>query len=185
MRTRRKYTQEMLDWVEKHQAGITRQELADRFNAEFGFDTKAVNMISLCGKRGWENGLSGRFKKGGNAWTRNRLGYSTSKRLPIGSESNDTGGYTIVKVSHKHPRWIGKHVIKWQEVNGEIPDGYMLRFLDGDKKNIELNNLICVPKKVSAITNMRNPANTSNPELNKAILLTETLRYRLREANHE
>lgn len=57
----------------------------------------------------------------------------------------------------------------------------MLRFLDGNKKNIEVSNLICIPKAVSGIVNMTNPANTDSAELNKAILLTETLKHKLRE----
>ena len=185
MRQRRKYTDEMLEFVRVNQEGITRKALADMFNAKFGADTKAMNMISLCGKRGWENGLSGRFQKGLDPWNGKRGSYQTSKALPLGTESEDSGGYIIVKHSHTHPRWIGKHVIEWQKVNGEIPDGYMIRFLDGDKKNINLDNLICIPKNASAYSNMRNPANTDNPQLNKAILLTTSLELIARKGvNH-
>lgn len=181
MRERRKYTQEMIDWVKDNQLGITRGELANRFNAKFGDNTNAMNMISLCGKRGWENGLNGRFKKGGSPWNKDREHYTTSKAVPIGTEAIDGGGYIVIKISHTHPRWIGKHIVNWQEVNGAVPDGYMLRFLDGNKKNIEVSNLICIPKAVSGIVNMTNPANTDSAELNKAILLTETLKHKLRE----
>ncbi|MFR0816520.1 MAG: HNH endonuclease signature motif containing protein [Enterococcus casseliflavus] len=40
-----------------------------------------------------------------------------------------------------HKRWRPKHKVEWEKVHGEIPKGYVLIFLDGNKQNITMDNL--------------------------------------------
>jgi hypothetical protein len=37
------------------------------------------------------------------------------------------------------------HVAKWEKANGRVPRGHVVAFVDGDRMNIELDNLECLP----------------------------------------
>ena len=62
-----------------------------------------------------------------------------SCNLPVGSE-RVSKGYILVKV--KEPNiWKEKHRIIYELVHGKIPKGYKIMFLDGNKKNCNIENL--------------------------------------------
>jgi hypothetical protein len=37
------------------------------------------------------------------------------------------------------------HAAKWEKANGRVPRGHVVAFVDGDRMNIELDNLECLP----------------------------------------
>ena len=55
----------------------------------------------------------------------------------------------------KRINWIQKHVLIWEQVNGPVPEGHCLIFLDGDRSHIELDNLMLISRKTLAILNKR------------------------------
>jgi hypothetical protein len=52
--------------------------------------------------------------------------------------NNDKSGYLRIMIEHKH---YSVHRLVWQVFNGEIPDGYIIHHLDGNKHNNNLCNL--------------------------------------------
>lgn len=183
------YTPQMLEWLESNQAGISRQELADLFNKQFDMSVNVSSIINLCARKRWVSGLTGQIAKGSTPWNKGVNGYmganatsfkkgqSVHNRKPVGSErvcSKD--GYVLVKVAEPK-EWKGKHIVAWESVNGKLPQGHCIRFLDNDRTNCKIDNLICVKRAVHAVINKQNPANTNNPELNHAIILTEQLKH--------
>jgi len=59
----------------------------------------------------------------------------------------------LVKVSERNPYndcpsgWYRhKHVILWEKYNGLVPDGYCVRFKDGDRMHITIENLVLVSR---------------------------------------
>lgn len=81
----------------------------------------------------------------------------------------DRDGYVLVKVQNDgpwHHRWKHKHKVIWEKINGPVPKGHCLVFLDGNKHNISLENLKLVPKSQMAILN-RNRMLTRNKDINE------------------
>ena len=112
---------------------------------------------SACIKPGERRGRSGEFKPGHSTWnkgthytaggrsaeTRFKPGQRGTKHAPIGAE-RVMDGYRQRKVTDTGypPRdWVPVHVLLWREHRGEIPDNHVVRFLDGDKTHITLDNL--------------------------------------------
>lgn len=77
---------------------------------------------------------------------------------PVGSERIILG-YTEVKISDPN-KWKQKHRIVWEQYNGPVPQGYIIRFRDGNRSNIELDNL----ELVSRENNMRDNSLQNFPE---------------------
>lgn len=183
------YTQQMLDWLESNQAGISRQELADLFNKQFDMSIGYGSIKNLCANKKWISGITGQKVKGETPWNKGTTGYmganttsfkkgqKTHNHKPIGSERVcNKDGYIMVKVAEPK-KWRAKHINVWESVNGKLPDNHCIRFLDKDRTNCDINNLICVNRAVHAVVNKRNPANSDNPDINHAIILTEKLRH--------
>jgi hypothetical protein len=42
----------------------------------------------------------------------------------------------------KEGKWILEHKYNWEQANGGIPEGYMIRFRDGNKENTSVDNLV-------------------------------------------
>lgn len=79
------------------------------------------------------------------------------KRRPgaaIGTEKfMSARGYLMRKVSdtgHTGVDWQKVHRILWEEVNGPIPEGNFVIFLDGNKANVTINNLALLPSNDAA-----------------------------------
>ena len=112
---------------------------------------------------------SGNFKKG----------HKPANYRPVGSERIcSKKGYRLIKVSDKPPRWRLKHVVMWEQAHGKkVPDGWRLKILDNDRANPKIENILCVPVAISPLLNKQSLANTDSVELNRAVCLTETLRF--------
>ncbi len=183
------YTPKMLEWLESNQAGISRQELTDRFNKQFGMSVGYGSIKNLCARKKWVSGITGHMKKGGTPWNKGVKGYmganATSfkkgqkvhNHKPVGSERIcNKDGYVLVKVAEPK-KWKGKHIVVWESVNGKMPKGHCIRFLDNDQTNCDISNLVCISRAVHARVNHKNPANSSSPDINHAIILNEQIKY--------
>ena len=189
-----KYTNEMLEWVKDNQADITRARLTELFNAKFDMQLGKGTLAALCNRKGWKSSHSGRIEKGAVPWNKDKKGYmganatsfkkgqTPKNHRPVGSERITKDGYIQVKIAE--PRtWRLKHIVEWEKVNGKLPKGHCIRLLDGDKTNCDIDNLICISRGANATSNQRNKANTQSPQLNKAILMTEHLKDKIRKQN--
>ncbi len=103
---------------------------------------------------------------------------------PLGSLSTDRHGYTIRKMTEtgKTSDWVSLHRLLWTEAHGPVPVGHYVRFKDGNKRNITLENL----ELVSVRENMlRNTIQRYPPELKKTMFLTARLRRKIKEKTDE
>lgn len=111
-------------------------------------------------------GLESRFKPGHEPWNKGKKGVVTGgeqtrfkkgfrggraleRYQPIGSERVTKDGYLQRKVNDDLPlqrRWRAVHVIVWEEANGPLPHGHVVIFKDGNKRNLELDNLELVSR---------------------------------------
>lgn len=71
---------------------------------------------------------------------------------PIGSEAIAKEDYIRVKVAGPD-QWELKHRTVWALHNGPIPEGYIVKFIDDDKRNCAIENLMLVSHREHAVIN--------------------------------
>ena len=83
--------------------------------------------------------------------------------------------YSYIKIKHAH--WRLLHRVIWEESNGEIPEGYIVIFKDGDQNNIVIENL----KLITKIEHMYNNAFYNYPkEIIPSLVLNRQLENKLK-----
>lgn len=182
------YSDNELTWIKANQAGISRKELSRKFNEKFMRNVSAQNLAGLCKRNQWANGRDTRLKKGCKSWNKGVTGYIGANKTsfkkgnvpfnhkPIGHERVTKDGYIMIKIAEPN-KFRLKQLVIWEKHHGKLDKNCNLRFLDNDRTNCNIDNLMSVPRAVNAIVNTRNPANTQNSGLNKSILLTETISW--------
>jgi len=95
---------------------------------------------------GWHRGRmrETQFQPGGP-----RTGQAVRVYKPIGTERMSKDGYLERKVNDNFPlqaRWRAVHLVIWESVHGRIPQGHALVFVNGDKRDIRLENLALVTR---------------------------------------
>lgn len=160
-----KYTDEMMEWARQNTVGVPYDELAVRFEKRFGMKVHPNNLKRLCYRSGVMNGrdcrikpgnvplnkgTKGMFNVGGNS-TSFKKGMIPKNWRPIGSERVTIDGYLEVKVAER--TWRPKHILEWEKVNGPVPEGHVLRFIDGDQLNINIENLALITLAENCVIN--------------------------------
>ena len=166
-----KYTEEMDQFIFDNCKGISVAKLAELFNERFGTEVTKQGMKARMGRIGAKNELllhkethpainhpnaiATRFKKGQECITAS----------PIGTERLSADGYYQIKVSKD--KWILKQRLIYQEAYGDLKDDEEVIFLDGDKSNFELSNLMKISKSESIRLNYLG-LRSNDKELTKA-----------------
>lgn len=89
-----------------------------------------------------------------------------SRRVPIGTIVDDGDGYLKIKTGEGTSGWERLHRYIYEHEIGEIPEGYKIIFLDGDKQNCDKENIIAVPSSYLALMN-NFKLKSSEPEITK------------------
>lgn len=101
----------------------------------------------------WNKGIS--FTAGGrSAETRFKkgqapLGNAAINVKPLGFERISKGGYLERKFNNDKPfknRWRAVHLLLWEAEHGPLPAGHAVIFINGDKRDIRLDNLRLVTR---------------------------------------
>ena len=166
-----KWTEEQKQFIYENYKGIGNKELTDMFNKKFG--TNIVNQIKYF-KRNHklDSGLNGQFIKGhktfnkGKKWdeympkqsqinckkTTFKKGNIPPNHRQVGEERTNIDGYIEIKVSEPN-KWELKHRYIYKKHYGSIPKGYKVIFLDGNKTNLNINNLKAISSHEELIMN--------------------------------
>ena len=132
-------------------------EILVLMNARFDYQFKKSQLSGAAKRYGVKTGFDGRYKKGNvplNKGTKgltgaNRTSFKKGQQAPryrqIGSERISRDGYTEIKVADPD-KWKLKHHVIWEEANGPVPENHALIFGDGDKGNLNLDNLLLVSR---------------------------------------
>lgn len=128
------------------------------------------------GHRTWNKGAS--YEAGGrSAETRFKAGRRASNQKPVGTEVVDNYGYRKRKIrddaslGEGYKNWKFVHVIVWEQHNGTLPKGHIVRFRDLDITNISPDNLVAITRGENAVIN-RWMAMGSLPEGGLNVLIT-------------
>ena len=155
-----RYTAKMIQWLEQKAHGKRFKELSKLFNVRFNAETSASQLKCICGYYGIKTEYD---------WNKSIL-------LPIGTERvfyRKTGA-TYVKTSHVQSgnghwptgTWIPKQNLIWERKHGKIPKNHVIIFLDGNKKNFRISNLLLVSRKIFFYMTTRNLL-TNNADMTK------------------
>lgn len=164
-----RYSDEELAFIAKRRA-MSRRALHAAFVAELGrVDIKVDDIKALCSRRKWKTGRTGCFEKGhapankgkkmpfnpNSAATRfkkgNRTGRANQVYKPVGTERVSKDGYVERKIHDGMPlqsRWRMVQHIRWEEHNGPLPEGMVLKSRDGNRQNTDPSNWEVVPRAI-------------------------------------
>lgn len=148
------------------------------------------------------SGRSGCFPKGhvpankgrkmpfnaGSAATQFKPGRRPETAKPIGHRAVGKDGYWLVCVAERNPwtgaptRMVMEHRWRWEQANGLIPDGHVLKSLDGDRTNTDPANWIAIPKGMLPRLSGKSGRNYDQApdELKPLILATARLEQKVR-----
>lgn len=137
----------------------------------------------------WNKGIKGYDPGGRSHETRFRpgtlQGAAKDRLRDIGYERWSGDGILERKIRNdgpSHRRWKAVHRILWEEVNGPIPDGHIVVFRDGNRRNIRIENLELISRAENA---RRNCIWRYPPELASAMRLVAKLNKKLKERQDE
>lgn len=180
-----KYTDEMKQFILDNYKGRYNQELADLFNQKFNTNITSRTIKSYKANNKLNSGLTGKFRKGQTPHNKGKKmpkevyekvkhtmfakGNVPPNHRPVGSERISKDGYIEVKVAEPN-KWRLKQRVVYEEAKGEIPEGCPIIFLDGNKRNFDIENLRCITRSELLYLNC-NGLNNSNEITETGILM--------------
>ena len=154
---------------------LQKKDIVIKLKEELGVERSVMNIKCFYHKFKLNSGMTGYFEKGCTPPNKGKKlspemyeklkatmfkkGYKPKNTLPVGSEvyqnrDSKSGklSYWYVKIAEPNV-WKPKHRLLWESVNGPIPEGAKIMFLDGDTNNICIENLRMITKADSAVLN--------------------------------
>lgn len=188
----RLFTPEQEKFFYEHNKGTLAEDLVRMMNDEFGTSFTVKQIRAFRKNHHASSGLVMQFghgqkmyhpKKGECApgceksWF--KKGHMPHNWKPVGSERVNSDGYIEVKVAE--PRtWAFKHKLVYEEHFGPIPEGCVIRFLDGNRQNCSPDNLVLLTKAEHAVLTRKGLA-TEDPELTRAGVNVVKLSMKIKE----
>lgn len=132
-------------WMLEHDHGQRTDDLSDEFRAAWGF--------------GLSRGQINLFRASHGTQAHHEKRNGGRPRVPIGTERVSKDGYVVIKVRHEatvpmsKDNWMLKHVWLYEQAYGELPDGHVVYFADGDRRNFDIDNLVAVPRRLVGVMN--------------------------------
>ena len=157
------------------------KEIQSMMSCKFGFDYTHHQIKGAITRNKLNTGRTGRFEKGRATWNKGtkgltkanvtsfKKGQKSHNYKPLGSERITKDGYCEVKVSDTGRRWRPKHVLIYEKHHGKVPKGSAVIFLDGDKRNFDIDNLYLVTRSQLAMLN-KNSLIQKDAELTKTAI---------------
>lgn len=175
----------MKQFILDNYKGRYNQELADLFNQKFNTNITSRMIKSYKANNKLNSGLTGKFRKGQTPHNKGKKmpkevyekvkhtmfakGNVPPNHRPVGSERISKDGYIEVKVAEPN-KWRLKQRVVYEEAKGKIPEGCPIIFLDGNKRNFDIDNLRCVTRSELLYLNC-NGLNNSNEITETGILM--------------
>ena len=191
-----KWTDEVIQFMIENYKGKDNIELAESLNNKFNLNTNADRVSNVKANLKRRKGIDittginrGCYKKGhipANKGTKGLTGANKTSfkkgNIPynhkeIGSERITKDGYIMIKVRDGclNKNWELKHRWLYEKEYGKIPEGYNLIFLDGNKQNLDLDNLKLVSKSEDLIMNRHKLFATDKEITNTGSLIAKVI----------
>lgn len=211
---RRKYTDEMLDFLRGFIPNHHEGEIIEAFHERFGITLTTAMVSNAKAKLGVRSGTKGgRFERGMTPWnkgmTREEMGISPDgieriratqfKRGTISGadllDVRESHGYQFIKVAPRNKKtpkdnWIPLSKFEWMRQNGrDFPDDCVCVFANGDTRDYSKENLVPVPIDVYPIISSSAHGAAiqwyDRQTLEVAITHAKVIRERRRLQNHD
>jgi len=72
---------------------------------------------------------------------------------PVGTVRGLEDGYLQIKMAEGPRQWVLLNRMIWERLNGKIPQGHLVTFIDGNQANCKITNLTLMTKKQNAQRN--------------------------------
>lgn len=194
-------------WLAAHKH-LPRRELWQGFITTFGRkDVSDTNIKSYCTRQGWKTGRTGCFVPGQPPMNKGlkmpsnarsaahqfKPGQVPPNRNPLWTERDDGYGYIEMKAPAPNPytghktRYIHKHRWNWEQANGPLPKGMVLKCLDGNKRNCAAENWEAIPRALLPRLNGRfgRAYDSAAPALKPTIMAIAKLEHAARLARNK
>ena len=159
------YSDEEILWILKYKDNASWEKLSKQFSDVFGRTVTATQLRHASASKGIFKDDKHKFKS----------------QYKIGDEAV-IDGYLYVKVANsgdietkttKPSRELFKQKarIVWEEHFGEIPEGYQITYLDGDKMNCDISNLKIVPLSICGMMSKNGFWNIEDNELKETSIM--------------
>jgi len=202
------YSRQELSWIKKHRA-MPRRDAHAMFCRKFRrTDIALDNFNALCTRNGWATGRTGCFPKGHTPANRGqKMPYNANRAetqfkkggVPpnvkyLGHERVSKDGYVEISIAETNPytgycrRYMLKHKHLWQQLHGPVPEGHILKSVDGNRLNTDPSNWILIPRGMLPFLNGHRGPNYDQaaPDVRPAILTLAKLKHarfsRIKEA---
>ena len=190
-----KWSEEEKDYLKEITPGRHYKEIVELMNEKFNYEFNCGQIKAAIARHKLNTGLTGHFPKGNIPFNKGTKGLMKANKssykkgnIPknyksIGTERITKDGYTEIKV--KDPNvWKLKQRLIYEEHYGEIPKGYVVMFLDRDKSNFDINNLILISRNQLRTLN-QNDLIKDDPELTKSGIILADLLIKINEKDKE
>lgn len=180
------YPEGMEEYIKSIAKGRTTKEIAEMTRNHFKISFSESQCRAYKKNHKIQSGVDAKFKKGhtpqnkGKPMSKSqyekckatmfRKGNTPKNHLEVGEFTHTTDGYLIQKVKEKgiqQERFAFVHRKVWEEHNGPIPEGKQITFLDGNKDNCDISNLIMINNETNLEMN-RKKLRFEEPEATRA-----------------
>lgn len=194
-----KYPADMQEYIRSIARGRTSEEIASMTAEHFGIEFSVKQCRAYKKNHDIVSGLDCRFAKGhepankGKPMSKEQYekckatmfkkGDVPANHMEVGEYTHTTDGYLIRKVSEEGTQWERfefVHRVEWEKHYGPIPAGKMISFLDGNKDNCSIENLVLIDNKENLELN-RSKLRFENPDFTKAGVTVAKLKVAARQ----
>ena len=169
-----KYMKEQDTFLKEHSRLYSFRKVQSDFKSKFGFEPTTQAITDRC-RRVYDlppTSFSDKIDYH-HTWSEKDVGTEVEKDNKIVVKTG--------KTSRKNRQnWKYKHHHIWEQQNGKVPKGYRVVFLDGNKRNFDIDNLACIPLK-SICLFASNRWKFKNSELTKSAIKWCDLYYVLKK----
>lgn len=159
------YTPEQREFLKSYIPGHSYRQIAEEFSRRYTPITMKQAQ-AFCKNNRIATGRGGYFRKGQPSWNKGKhieikgrmremmfkKGNIPWNHRPVGSERINVDGYIEIKTGEPHT-WEMKHRLVYREHFGEIPPGYIVIFKDGNRLNLDPDNLAAISRAENARIN--------------------------------
>lgn len=157
------FTNEMRCWMRRNYM-LRLDKLTEAFNDEFNIECTRKSINGFRKRLGLKVGRSGQFVKGHIPFNKDTKGLTGTNKSsfkkghrphnfqPIGTEAFTKDGYIKVKIAEP-AKWQLKHRIIWEKHNGPVPKDHVIKFIDDNKQNCDIDNLMIISTQEHGVIN--------------------------------
>lgn len=166
-----RYPQGMYEFIRDNSWNVSSKDMANMVNEKFGQNFTPSGMKQFRQRHGIRSGLTGWYQKGHSPGTKGKTieeickhdpeklekvratwfkkGDRPKNEMPVGTIVTNSEGYMLRKKQMEGSmweRWELLHRAVWEEHNGPVPEGMIVIFKDGNRKNCDISNLMMVSR---------------------------------------